>query len=121
MLVWHYRAATCSGATRDLRNASSFCFSVNDRALNFLVDSSAWPPWKATACSSVVARPSCRYGPASRTPHSGGVRHSWAVATTAGCVFAGDFTTSCGLTGSVELGGGLGWKMPYDEPASVKP
>src|SRR2546421_10837462 len=106
MLVWHYRAATCSGATRDRRNASSFCFSANDRALNFFVDSSAWPPWKATACSSVVARPSCRYGPESRTPHSGGVRHSCAVATTAGCRFLGGLAAPCGLIGAVALGGG---------------
>jgi len=47
------------------------------------------------ACSSVVARPSCRYGPESRTPHSGGVRHSWAVAQRRAVFSPGALTNSC--------------------------
>ena len=37
--------------------------------------------WRLPA-RALSLRPSCRYGPESRMPHSGGVRHSWRVAAT---------------------------------------
>src|SRR5579885_747695 len=69
-------AGVGSGAVNDLRNASTCRRSWGLSLKKFWVIRLASPACRATAWSSVSARPSWRYGPESRNPHRGGVRHS---------------------------------------------
>ena len=79
--------AACStlGARSDSRNEMMDLRSCEERALYRAVTSTASPAWVSMAFSSVSARPSCRYGPESATPHRGAVLHStgvgWSLAT----------------------------------------
>src|SRR5437870_3001901 len=64
------------GATHAVRTASTSLRSPGVTRKNFCAAASPWPPCRETACTRVWARPSWRYGPESRNPHSGGVLHS---------------------------------------------
>src|SRR5438552_17856996 len=68
------RYAYCARNVR--RNAMTWVFCSCRSCAKLAAEEAAWPACISMACSSVVARPSCRYGAESATPHKGGVRHS---------------------------------------------
>src|SRR5262249_33630043 len=68
------------GAINDFRNTWTAARPPGESAKYRNAVGRPSPPWRAIACSSVSARPSCRYGPLSRAPQSGAVRHSCRLA-----------------------------------------
>src|SRR5439155_11969637 len=64
------------GARKVLRNATTWACSAPLSRMNACAARVPWPPCCRIASTSVGARPSCRYGAESATPHKGGVRHS---------------------------------------------
>lgn len=73
---WSEKGPWLLGPTSVCKNACRLALPSSGRARYRTRTISASPSCQAIASCNVAARPSCKYGAESATPHNGGVRHS---------------------------------------------